>query len=61
MHSFATVVVPFHDGVIFVGALDGSELVSWFSETAQALDPITRSQFGVGARGPIQRWLLGAL
>ena len=61
MHSFATVVVPLYDGVIFVGALNGAELVRWFSEIAQPFDAITGSQFRVGPRGPIERWLLGAI
>ena len=45
MPSFATVVVPLYEGVIFIGALNGAELVRWFSETAQSLDAITGSQF----------------
>lgn len=40
MHSRATVVVPLHDCIIFVGTLDGAELVRWFSEIAQTLDAV---------------------
>ena len=61
MHSRATVVIPLYDGVIFVGALNGAELVRRFSETAQPLDAITGSQVRVGPGWPIERWLLGAL
>jgi hypothetical protein len=61
VHSRATVAIPLYDGLIIVGALNGAELVSRFSETAQLLDAITGSQFRVGPRWPIQRRLLGAL
>jgi hypothetical protein len=61
MHSCATVVIPLHDSVVFVGALNGAELGSWFSEIAQALDTITGSQFRVGRGGPIERWPLCAI
>jgi hypothetical protein len=40
MHSCATVVIPLYDGVVFVGALNRTELVRWFSEIAQTLDAI---------------------
>jgi hypothetical protein len=55
MHSCATVVIPLHDGVVFIGALNRAEFGSWFPEVAQALDAITGSQFGVGHRWPTQR------
>jgi len=46
MHSCATVVIPLYDCVVFVSALNGAELVSWFSEIAQTLDAITRILLG---------------
>jgi hypothetical protein len=61
MHSCATVVIPLHDCIVFVGALNSAELGSWFSEITQALDAITGSQFRVGCGGPIKRWPLGAI
>lgn len=61
MHSCATVVIPLYDCVVFVGELNGAELVCWFSEIAQTLNAITGSQFRVGRRWPIKRWVLGAI
>jgi hypothetical protein len=51
MHSRATVVIPLHDGVVFVGALNGAELGRWLSEIAQTLDAITGGQLRVGGGG----------
>jgi hypothetical protein len=61
MHSSATVVIPLHDCVIFVSALNRAELVRRFSEITQTLDAITGSEFRVGATGSIERWVLGAI
>jgi len=61
MHSSATVVIPLDDRILFVGALNGTELVRWFSEIAQTLDAITGSQFRNGTRRPIERWTLGTI
>jgi hypothetical protein len=61
VHSCATVAIPLHDGVIFVGALDGAELGSWRAEIAQTLDTVTGSQFRVGPGGLIERWTLGPI
>jgi hypothetical protein len=61
MHSRATVVIPLYDCVILVCALNGAELVCWFSEIAQTLDAITGNQFRVGSRKPRERWPLGAI
>jgi hypothetical protein len=60
MHSFATVIVPLYEGIIFVGTFNGAELVRWFSEIAQTLDAITGSQSWM-PRWSVERWLLGAL
>ena len=51
MHPRATVVIPLYDCVIFVSALNRSELAFWFSEIAQTLDAITGSEFRAGSRG----------
>ena len=61
MHSRATVVIPLYNCVIFISALNGAELVSWFSEISQPLDAITGGQFSVGSRGLRERWALGAI
>jgi hypothetical protein len=61
MHSRATVIVPLYDCVIFVSALNGAELVCWFSKIAQTLDAITGTQFRVGSRGSSERWPFGAI
>ena len=41
MHSRAAVGIPLYDCIIFVGALNGAELVCWFSKIAQTFDAIT--------------------
>jgi len=61
MHSRATVVIPLDDGVVFIGALNGAEFGSWYSEVAQTFDALTGRQFRVGHRGSIQRGPLGTL
>ena len=61
MLSCATVVIPLYDCVLFVSSLHGAELSCWFSKVAQALDAIPGSQVRVRARGPIERWTLGAI
>jgi hypothetical protein len=45
------VVIPFHDGIVFIGELHGAELGSWFSEIAQTLDAITGVSSGWGTEG----------
>jgi hypothetical protein len=52
-----TVVIPLYDAVVSLERSNGAEFGSWFSEIAQTLDAITRSQFRAGRRWTIQRGL----
>jgi hypothetical protein len=61
MESHTTVIVPFHDRVIFVSLLYGSEFSGRFSEVLQTLDAISRIEFLVGDSGLDKPWLLGTI
>jgi hypothetical protein len=41
MHSCAAVVIPLHERVVFVAALNRAELLGGYSEISQTLDAVT--------------------
>jgi hypothetical protein len=49
--SHTTVVIPFDDRVLLVRSLNRAQIPSWFSEVAQTLDAISRSQFFTSGGG----------
>jgi hypothetical protein len=61
VESRATIIIPFHDRVIFVSLLHCAEFSGRLSEVAQTLDAISGTQFLVGGRGLGERWLLGSV
>ena len=61
VESHATVVIPFHDRVLFVSSLNCAEFSTRLSEVAQTLDPISGSQLLAGDRWLGERWPLGTV
>jgi hypothetical protein len=56
-----TVIIPFHDRVIFVSLLHCAKFSGQCSEVAQALDPIPGMQFLGRGNGFGKAWLLGTV
>ena len=56
--SYAAIVIPFDDRVIFVNLPNRAEFSSRHSEVAQSLDTISRIQFLVIGTWFDKRWLL---
>ena len=54
----ATVIIPFHFGIIFVRSLNRAKCSIRLPEVAQTLDAISRSKFLAGGRGLGERWSL---
>jgi hypothetical protein len=61
MDSYSTVIIPFHDRVLFVSSLNCAEASIRLSEVAQTLDPISGSQLLAGGRGLGERWSFGTV
>jgi hypothetical protein len=61
MESLTSVVIPFDDGVFFVGSLYCTDFSIGFSEIAQTLDTISGGQLLAGRRGLGEWRSLGAV
>lgn len=61
VHSHTSVIIPFHDRVIFVSLLNCAQFSSRFSEVAQPLDAISGIQFLAAGSGLAEPWLLGSI
>lgn len=61
VNSYATVVIPFDDRVIFVHLPNRAKFSRRDSEIAQAFDAISGTQLLPGGAGFDQRWLLGTV
>jgi hypothetical protein len=61
MESRTAVIIPFDDGIIFVGSLHRAEFSSRLPEVSQTLNAISWIQFLVGGRELGKRWLLGTV
>jgi len=59
--SYAAIVVPFDDCVIFVNLPNSAEFSSRHSEVTQSLDTISGIQFLVSGAWFDKRWLLGTV
>ena len=61
MNSYATVVIPFDESVIFIDLPDRAKFSGRHSEIAQTLDTISGTQILGIARRFDERWLLGTV
>jgi hypothetical protein len=61
VHSYAAVVIPFDDRVIFVHLPDRAKFASRYSEVAQPFNAISGTQLFASAGRFDKRWLLGTI
>jgi len=61
VHSDATVIVPFDDGVVFIRSFNRAECSRRLTEVAQSLDTISGSKLLAAGHGLGQRWLPGSI
>jgi hypothetical protein len=59
--SYATVIIPLDDRVIFVSSFNRTEFSIRLSEVAQTLDPISGTHFRASGRGLGEWWSFGTV